>query len=120
MSPRPLPLTVAVILMVLISLANLVSLWLPGAEEVPAVVIYGGIVLGVAGLAAVAGLGLVRKWGLWLTIIVSVLNILSAAPGIAFAPNGAAQFLAAIGVIVPALTIVLVVLPSSRNAFAAT
>jgi len=103
--------------MVLISLANLASPWLPGAEEVPAVVIYGGIVLGIVGLVAVAGLWLLRKWGLWLTIIVSVLNIVSAAPGIAFAPSGAAQFLAAIGVIVPALTIVLVVLPSSRRAF---
>ncbi len=119
MSTRPLPVTVAAILMALISLAGLPGPLLPGSEDVPAVVVYGGMVLGVAGLVATVGLWMLKKWGFWLTIVVSVLNILSAAPGIAFAP-GALKAFAIVGVVVPALIIVLVVLPTSRRAFAAS
>ncbi len=118
MHPRPSTVTVAAILMALISLVGLPGPLLPGSEEVPAVVIYGGIVLGIVGLVAAVGLWMLKKWGLWLTIVVSVLNLLSAAPGVAFAPNAALQAAATVGVIVPALIIVLVVLPSSRGAFA--
>jgi uncharacterized membrane protein (DUF2068 family) len=118
MSTRPLPVTVAAILMVLISLAGLPGPLVPGSEEVPALVIYGGIVLGIVGLLAAVGLWMLKNWGLWLTIVVSVLNILSAAPGVAFAP-GAVKIFALIGVVVPALIIALVVLPRSRRALTA-
>jgi hypothetical protein len=120
MSSRPLPVTIAAILLALLSLLNFPAPLMPGSEEVPAVVIYGGFVLGVAGLAAAAGLWLLKKWSIWLTIVVCGLGILSAAPGIAFAPNAALQLAATVGVVVPALIIVLVVLPTSRHAFAAT
>ena len=119
MSTRPLPVTVAAILMALISLAGLPGLLLPGSEEVPAVVIYGGIVLGIVGLVATVGLWMLKNWSFWLTIVVSVLNILSAAPGVAFAP-GAVKIFALIGVVVPALIIVLIVLPSSRDTLTAS
>jgi hypothetical protein len=119
MSSRPTPVTVAAILMVLISLVGLPGPLLPGSEEVPAVVIYGGIVLGIVGIVAAAGLWMLKNWGFWLTIVVSVLNVFSAAPGVAFAP-GAVKIFALIGVVVPALIIVLVVLPSSRYALTAS
>jgi hypothetical protein len=70
MRPRPLPVTIAAILMALVSLANLPLPLLPGSEEIPAVVVYGGIVLGVVGLVAVAGLWRLRRWGRWLTVAV--------------------------------------------------
>jgi hypothetical protein len=120
MYTRPLPVTAAAILMALISVVGLPGPLLPGADEVPAIVIYGGIVLGIVGLVAAVGLWLLRKWSIWLTVIVSALNILSAAPGIVFAPNAALQTFATVGIVVPALIIVLVVLPTSRRAFAAT
>jgi hypothetical protein len=63
---------------------------------------------------------MLKKWGLWLTIIVNVLGILSAAPGIAFGPNAALQAAALAGLVVSALIIVLVVLPSSRRTLATT
>jgi uncharacterized membrane protein (DUF2068 family) len=119
MRSRPSTVTVAAILMALISLVGLPGPLLPGSEEIPAVVIYGGIVLGLVGLVATVGLWMLKKWGLWLTIVVSVLNLLSAAPGIAFAPNGALQAFAAVGVVIPALIIVLVVIPTSRQALTA-
>ena len=115
---RPQIVTVAAILQVLLGLANLASPLFP-LEGVPLFVVYSGVVLGVAGLVASVGLWMLRKWSIWLTIIVSVLNLLSAAPGIAFAPDVALQVAAAVTVVVSALIVVLVVLPSSRHAFAA-
>jgi hypothetical protein len=114
-----MPVTVAAILMILISLVGLPGPLLPGSEDVPAVVIYGGIVLGIVGLVAAVGLWMLKKWGFWLTIVVSVLNVLSAAPGVAFAP-GAVKAFATVGVLVPVLIIVLVVLPTSRRSLTAS
>jgi hypothetical protein len=76
-------------------------------------------VLGIVGLLGAVGLWMLKKWGLWITIIVNVLGALSAAPGIAFAPNVGLQAAATIGTVVSALIIVLVVLPISRNALTA-
>jgi len=111
--------TVAAILMALFSLVNLATPLFP-SEGVPEFVIYLGVVLGIAGLVAAAGLWMLRKWSIWLTIVVSALNILSAAPGIPFGPNAALQVAAAVTVVVSALIIVLVVIPTTRRAFAAT
>jgi hypothetical protein len=120
MSPRPLPVTVAAIVQALFSLLSLPGPLLPGSEGVPAVVLYSGIVLSVAGLVASAGLWMLKKWGLWLTIVVNVLGALSAAPGLVVAPNAALGAAALVGVLISVLIIVLVVIPSSRHAFAAT
>jgi hypothetical protein len=118
MPSRPLPVTVAAVIQALFSLLSLPGPLLPGSEGVPAVVLYSGIVLGVAGLVASAGLWMLKKWGLWLTIVVNVLGGLSAAPGLVVAPNPALQVSAIVGVLISALIIVLVVLPSSRRALA--
>ncbi len=63
---------------------------------------------------------MLRKWGIWLTIVVCVLNILDTAPGVAGAANATLQAFAAAGLIGFVLIIVLVGLPTSRRAFAAT
>ena len=118
MSPRPLPVTVAAIVQALFSLLSLPGPLLPGSEGVPAVVLYSGIVLSVAGLVASAGLWMLKKWGLWLTVVVNVLGGLSAAPGLVAAPNAALQAAALVGVLISVLIIVLVVFPSSRRALA--
>ena len=118
MSSRPTPVTVAVILMVVISLMGLPGPLIPGSEGVPAVVLYGGIVLGIVGIVATIGLWMLKKWSWWLTIVVSVLNILSSAPGLALAP-GAVKIVALVGVLIPGLIIVLVVLRDSRRALTA-
>ena len=59
---------------------------------------------------------MLKKWGLWLSTVVCVLNILDAAGGVVGAPNAALQVASAIGVLRFALIIVLVVLPRSRRA----
>jgi hypothetical protein len=118
MRSRPLPVTAAVVIQALVSLWSLPGPLLPGSQGVPAVVLYAGIVLGVAGLVASAGLWMLKKWGLWLTILVNVLGGLSAAPGVGAAPNASLKAAATVGVLISVLVIVLVVLPSSRRALA--
>jgi hypothetical protein len=117
MRSRPQTATVAAVVLAVFSLANFISPLLP-SDGVPEFVIYLGVVLGIAGLAA-AGLWRLRKWSLWLTVIVSVVNLLSAAPGLAFAPNAALRVAATITVVGSGIIIVLVVLPASRRALAA-
>src|SRR5215207_8947439 len=125
MRSRPLPVTVAAILLALFSVLFDLSfpLWaeaIQRGDEVPAVVVYTSVVVGVAGLVGTAGLWMLRKWGVWLTIIVGVLNLLDAAGGVVGAPNAALQVASAIGVLGFALIIVLVVLPRSRRALTTT
>ncbi len=120
MRTRPLPVTVAAILLVLLSLFDFPSPWLllfPGVEqEPPAFVIYSGIVLGIVGLAVAVGLWMMKKWSLWATIVVCVLNFLLGAPGVVMAPAAAIRATVAVLEVVAVLIIVLVVLPSSRRA----
>jgi len=124
MRSRPQAVTVAAIVLALFSVLNLLfPLWattVQPEEEIPAVIVYLTIFVGVAGLVGAAGLWMLRKWGIWLAIVVCVLNILDAAPGIPFAPSGAWQVAATVTVVGYVLIIVLVVLPSSRRAFAAS
>ena len=123
MRSRPLTVTVAAMLLALFSVPNLLfPLWaeaIPREEEVPALVVYTTVVVGVAGLVGAAGLWMLRKWSLWLTLVVCVLNVLDAAARVAGAPNAALQVAATVMVVGFALIIVLVVLPSSRRALAA-
>jgi len=117
MRSRPLSVTVAAVLLVLLSILNLMPLPMEG---VPAVVVYGALALGVAGLVGAAGLWMLKKWGVWLAVVVCVLNLVSAAPGIPFAPDAALRVAATLTVLFSALIIGLVVLPTSRRAFAAS
>ena len=55
--------------------------------------------------------------GLTLTIVISVLNILSAAPGLAFAPTPTLKVLATIGVVGFAAVILLAILPGPRRTY---
>lgn len=118
MRSRPLPVTVAAVVQALFSLLSLPGPLLPGSEGIPPVVLYSGIVLGLAGLVASAGLWMLKKWSFWLTVVVNVLGGLSAAPGVGAAPNAVLQAAATAGVLISVLIIVLVVLPSSRRALA--
>src|SRR4051812_8400923 len=124
MSPRPLPVTVAAILMALFSLMNFPGPWwyaIPGAmDETPTFIIYSGIVLGIVGIVAAVGLWLVKNWGFWLTVIVCVINILLSVPAPAMVSSAGLLALIAVQSIGFLLVIVLVVLSTSRRAFAGT
>ena len=122
MRSRPLPVTVAAILLALFSLMNFPGPWwyaVPGAvEATPMFVIYSGIVLGIAGIVAAIGLWMMKKWGWWATIVVSVLNILLNVPGLVMVPTVALQAAIAVQTVGFIVTLVLVGLPSVRRALA--
>jgi hypothetical protein len=123
MRMRPLPVTFAAILLVLLSLTNFPWLYwflFPGADEPPAFVLYLGYVVGVVGIVVAVGLWMMKRWSFWLTIVVSVLNFLLGLPGVLFAPGVALKVFIAVTEIVAVLIVVLVMLPGSRRAFAAT
>ena len=124
MSPRPLPVTVAAILLALFSLMNFPGPWwyaVPGAAEVtPMFVIYSGIVLGIVGIVAAVGLWMLKAWSFWLTIVVCVVNLLFNVSGLVMVLPGGLKALIALQTLGFVLTIVLVVLPTTRRAFAAS
>jgi uncharacterized membrane protein (DUF2068 family) len=109
-------LTAAVVLLVLLSLVNAASPLLP-SEGIPESVIYLGVLLGVLGLVGAAGLWMLKRWGLWITAVVAVANVLSAAPGLVFAPSATLFVFALITVVGFAAVLVLAVLPGSRRAY---
>ncbi len=105
----------AVILFTLQSLFNVVATVPPllgGPENqgyaagIPQAVILLAAVGGMAGLFAAYGAWQGKKWGIWLTIFLSILGALSAAPGVLFAPNNAARASAIIGIVVSIFVIV--------------
>ncbi len=119
MRPRPLAVTVAAILLVLLSLTNFPWLFLflfPGEEGPPAFILYSGYVVGIVGLVVAVGLWMLQKWSYWATIVVCVLNFLSAAPGLVMVSSAGLKALIAVTEVVAVLIIVLVVLPDSRRA----
>jgi uncharacterized membrane protein (DUF2068 family) len=114
-TPRPLTITIAAILLMLFSATSLIPESLP--EGGPAIVIYAGYASAVLGIVAAVGLWLSKKWGMWLALVVSALTILSAAPGIVFAPTTTLWLLATVGVVLYAVIIALVLMPQSRRAY---
>lgn len=121
MRSRPQSVTVAAILLVLLSLFGfpwLPMLLFPGVGDPPAFIYYSGIVLGIVGLLVAFGLWMLKTWSFWATIIVAVLNLLVGAPGIVLGPTAGIQVTSAVLAVVTVLIIVLVVLPSSRGALA--
>ena len=123
MHTRPQSVTIAAILLVLLSLFDFpwpYELLFPGAEEPPAFILYSGDVVGIAGLVAAVGLWMLKPWSYWTTIVVSALNFLLGLPGLLFAPGATLKALIAVTEVVAILIIVLVVRPDSRRALAAT
>ena len=112
---RPVPLTIASILLALLSLG---SLALPLFGDTPPLVTSVAIVMGILGLVAAFGLWRLKRWGMMLTIIYSVLQILSGVAGLLTAPN-VIKVLTTVTVVLCIVLIVLVVLPSARKAYAA-
>ena len=122
MRSRPPTVSVAAVLLVLLSLSDfpwLYQLLFPMAVEPPAFIIYSGYVLGIAGLLVAIGLWMLAKWSLWAAIIVCGLNFLFGLPGLLFAPGAALKTVIAVTEVVAVLIIVLVMLPTSRRALAA-
>src|SRR5918992_3470701 len=115
MLPQPPPVFIAMVLLALLSLTNLVPAEQVILEGKPTVApVFLPLVVGVGGLVGAWGLWRLKRWAMWLVVIVCVLNILMSAVAL-FSPWTA--IFGAIYLVVCALVIVLVVLPSSRRAY---
>jgi hypothetical protein len=75
------------------------------AQGVPQAIILLGSLAGAAGLIAAYGAWQRQRWGVWLTVILSAINGLSALPGVLFAPTGAARVSAIAGVLLAVFVI---------------
>jgi len=121
MNRRPQALSVAAILLVLLSLFNFpwpYEILFPGAEEPLAFVIYSGYVVGVVGLVVTVGLWMLKPWSYWATIVFCALHFLLGASGVIMAPGATLKAVIAVEEVVAVLIIVLVVFPDSRRALA--
>ena len=118
-SSRPMSLTIALALLVLMGVGHLFVPFVPDAAKIPPPVVYGDIALGATGLAAALGLWQLKRWGMVLSLIILALNILSAAPGVRVAPNFGLHVVRALYVLLSVVSHVLLVLPSARKPFAA-
>lgn len=114
---RPITTSVAAVVLALLSAAGLAAPLLLGGG-VPASAIYISVASGAAGLVAAYGLWGLRRWATVLAVVVSMLGILSAAPGLAFAPTPGLLVQAIVGVAGSALVLILVLLPASRRVYA--
>jgi hypothetical protein len=125
---RPQPVTIAIVSLALLSLLNFISPLVTSPlytapllqTDYPTVVLFLGIALGVLGLLGAGGLWMLRRWGFLLSIIVSVLNILLAAPWLAVESQATGKLLAGVTAAGFALVLVLLMRPNSRRAFAAS
>lgn len=124
---RATALKIAAVLSILISLTSIVfslPMITSGAAAVeqsgeapPFVVVMLSLLTGVVGLVAAYGTWNQQRWGIVLTILVNLLNGLSAAPGILFAPTTELFIAATLTVI---LTIAIIVLCLWRDGVTAT
>src|SRR5215467_8789067 len=81
---RPTTVTIASVLLGLLTLFVLINPLTPNGPPAPISSISLG--LGVCGLPAVFGLWKMKQWGVLLTSILAVLAIIAAVPGLIFAP----------------------------------
>ncbi len=114
---RPLTVTIATVLLTLVSLFSLTPLLEP--TKVLPLFLYTIPVLGVCGLIGAFGLWKLKRWGLLLSSILSALAILWSIPGL-FIPKTLGGKAITMGVIIfYALVLVLVALPATRKVYAA-
>jgi hypothetical protein len=121
---RPTTITAAAVLQALLSLAALAisipELLSGGAapEGPPVFIMVLAVVIGALGLVAALGLWQGKRWGVIATIVLRVIDSLSGAPGLVFAPTMALRLASALGIALSIVVIVLLLLPASRRAYA--
>lgn len=115
MATRPrTSLTIALVLLLLLGVGHLFVPFVAGANKIPSLVVYGDVALGALSLVAAFGLFKGARWGQILTLIIAVLNVVSAAPGVVAAPNQALHVAAAVYLVLSLVIFGLVALPAGR------
>jgi hypothetical protein len=105
----------ALAMLVLLGVGHLFVPFVPDADKIPLLMVYGDVVLGAASLVAAFGLLKPTQWGLILTLIIAILHVLSSAPGLVAAPNAGPRVVTTVYLVVSLVIIALVALPSERT-----
>jgi len=123
---RPKTYTIAAILQLLFSaygvvasipfLAQGATVFNQTAAGPPYIVIVIGTLAGAMGVISAYGVWRNQKWGIILTLILSVINGLSALPGILLAPTVGVKLLAAMGVVLAIIISALLLWPKPNLA----
>jgi len=120
-SQRPLPVTIAVVLQVLLGLAA-IFITIPEMtggvspdEGPPMFIVVTSLVIGILSLVSAWGAWQGKKWGQVSTIVLRALDGLSSTPGIVFAPTLALSITATVSVILAIAVIWLLLMPVSRR-----
>lgn len=118
--------TIAAVLQVLMSLVGiLISIPILTAGQAatdqagatpPFEIMLLGFGAAVLGLVSAYGVWRVQKWGVILTVVLRVIDALSAAPGLLFAPTMTWRLMAIIGIALSILVIALVLWPQPKAA----
>ena len=74
------------------------------------------LIVGVIGLIAAYGAYRVQRWGIILTIIVMVLNVLGSLPGVAFAPSLVSRISSIVTVVVAGMRALAAATPGRQDA----
>jgi uncharacterized membrane protein (DUF2068 family) len=80
-----------------------------------AIVVFVGVLLGVLDLVAAAGVFVVKRWGMWLTVVISVCDLFVAISGAVLTDPSLRKVLCIVLMALSVLVIVLTVLPSARQ-----
>ncbi len=114
---RPTVLTAAVLLGVAIQVASIPFFFAPGAGDVPGFAIVIGVVAIVLTLVGCWGMWNLHKWGGILALVVTIINTITAIPGIFAAPTGWIQAECIAMVPLSVVDIVLMSLPATWHAY---
>jgi uncharacterized membrane protein (DUF2068 family) len=115
---RPAIVTSATVLLLLLSLFNLSVLFQPADLQPPLPVQVWAVAAGVVGLIGLVGLWGMKRWGRFLSLLLSALSMLLAVPGIFLAPTLFGKAVSVGLIIGYGLTLSLLLLPVARAAFA--
>jgi hypothetical protein len=114
---RPATLTAAAVILAALGLLSLATPLLAAGGGPPLPIVIVALVFGIAELAAAVGLWRCKRWAAWVGVIVSLLNALSAAPGLS-ASLGSELLLSIVATLAGAVVVVvLALLPASRKAY---
>jgi uncharacterized membrane protein (DUF2068 family) len=115
---RPAPVVAAVVLSVVLIIANFAGFFLPAnGQSVPLIVIILSVVPGLAGIPAAIGLWQLRRWGYFLTLVVTAINAIAGLPGLPLGPTVAIKVFSVAMTLVSIVILVLVTLPDSRRSY---
>lgn len=112
---RPIVITVAMVMLVLMALFTLVPA--PGTEEMPRFILISGYILAALKVIAAVGLWRCYKWAAILGFVAVFLDALTAVPGLIFAPNSPLQVLVAVWLVLSAVLLILLTRPAARQAY---